>query len=58
MRAVTETREVQNCLKDILASHKGLQHLEYPEEEVAVIDGIESILKRSSLAPCESIPEE
>lgn len=30
LRKVTETQEAQNCMKDIIASHKSSRFLEYP----------------------------
>lgn len=39
-------KEVLNRVKDTLASHKSLDHVEYPGEEIAVKDQIEVVLKR------------
>lgn len=35
-RTDIKTNKVQNCVRDIISLHKGLQHLEYPGGEAAV----------------------
>lgn len=45
------TRKVLNRVKDTLASHKSLEHREYPAEEVAINDQIAGALKQLFIAP-------
>lgn len=55
--SITEARDVQNSLKDILFLQKSLEHPEYPGHEVVLKDLNEAALKRSSFSRLKSLLE-